>query len=210
MRALGSRGALHLRAPELSVQNASALVELALTLAEEQFRTECWLVITDRVDIAMIARARGIQLTGASLLVADACRVALAIHQRRAGSSTECDVAVGASVHSLEEGIGARLDGANWGVVSHVLASAAQAPPAREPSLLPVRAREEAWTELVGQVTRASGIPIVAIGGVLPHHVAALRRLGVHGVAAIRGVWDHENAAHAACEYLSAYDSAVG
>jgi thiamine monophosphate synthase len=42
---------------------------------------------------------------------------------------------------------------------------------------------------------------------VTPGHVGGLRAIGVHGFAAIRGVWDAESAEAAAAEYLAAYDA---
>ena len=178
MRAMGPRGALQLRAARMAQDKPAHFLELALTLVEEQVRTGAWLVINDRVDVALIACARGVQLTRNSLDVPDAMQVVL--KRSAPGESPAC--AIGASVHSLEEGIAARLAGAEWGVVS---------------------------TTLVEQLVRYSGIPIVAIGGVTPHHVAPLRRAGAYGVAAIRGIWDVEDSERAVLDYLSGYDSEV-
>jgi thiamine monophosphate synthase len=50
----------------------------------------------------------------------------------------------------------------------------------------------------------------VAIGGIVPQHVAPLRRLGARGVAAIRGIWDADHSERAVIDYLSAYESGVG
>jgi thiamine monophosphate synthase len=36
----------------------------------------------------------------------------------------------------------------------------------------------------------ALGLPVVAIGGITPERVAAVRAAGAYGVAAIRGLWD--------------------
>jgi thiazole tautomerase (transcriptional regulator TenI) len=108
--------------------------------------------------------------------------------------------AIGASVHSLEEGIAARFAGATWGVVSDVLAahpSSADHDPESGPLLL-------------DRLVRYSGMPIVAIGGIVPQHVTPLRRAGVHGIAAIRGIWDADHSERAVLDYLSAYDSEVG
>ena len=178
MRAMGPRGALQLRAARMAQDTPAQFLELALTLVEEQERTGAWLVINDRVDVALMACARGVQLTRYSLDVPDAMQVVL--KASAPGGSPAC--AIGASVHSLEEGIAARLAGAEWGVVS---------------------------TALVEQLVRYSGIPIVAIGGVTPHHVATLRRAGAYGVAAIRGIWDVEHSERAVLDYLSGYDSEV-
>jgi thiamine monophosphate synthase len=66
-------------------------------------------------------------------------------------------------------------------------------------------ARPRALRELVA----ACGVPVVVIGGVTPGHVKALRGLGVHGVAAIRGIWDLDSATDAAGAYLAAYDGSA-
>jgi thiamine monophosphate synthase len=202
MRATRERGALHLRAPKILEEGGAAFVELALALAEEQERTGAWVVINDRVDVALIVCARGVQLTGRSLEVSDAAQITIDAAARKGRNATPT-LAIGASVHSLEEAIAARIAGAAWGVVrdSPIMAPGGAKPNARR------RAQDPA---LLGQLVRFSGIPIIAIGGVLPTHVAELRRAGVHGIAAIRGVWDVEHSERAAIDYLSAYDSEVG
>ena len=198
MRAMRGRGALHLRAPKTMEEHAAALLELALALAEEQERTGAWLVISDRVDVALMVSARGVQLTGRSLDVSDATQIVLrASHRNVTGAS---NVVIGASVHSLEEAIAARLGGASWGVTRDVLPN----------RLRPDGARIDDGPELLNRLVRFGGIPIIAIGGVLPMHVAELRRAGAHGIAAIRGVWEVEHSERAAIDYLSAYDSEVG
>ena len=201
MRAMGPRGALQLRAARMAQDRPAQFLELALTLVEEQERAGAWLVINDRVDVALLACARGVQLTRYSLDVPDAMQVLL--KTSAPGGSPACTI--GASVHSLEEGIAARLAGAEWGVVSDVLAAAVKGRDG--PSTSP--ARDTAGAALFEQLVMFSGIPIVAIGGVTPHHVAALRRAGAYGVAAIRGVWDVEDSERAVLDYLSGYDSEV-
>lgn len=202
MRAMGARGALQLRASRMACDDSARFVELALTLAEEQERTGAWLVVNDRVDVALIVCARGVQLTARSLDVADAVQVL-------AKSKAECSAqpAIGASLHSLEEGVAARLAGASWGVVSDVLAPHASSP---NDDANARNAIEDSGLVLLERLVRYSGIPIIAIGGIVPQHVAPLRRLGVRGVAAIRGIWDVDHSERAAVDYLSAYESEVG
>lgn len=202
MRAMGPRGALQLRAARMAKDKPAHFLELALTLVEEQERTGAWLVINDRVDVALIACARGVQLTRYSLDVPDAMQVLL--KRGAPGGSPAC--AIGASVHSLEEGIAARLAGAEWGVVSDVLAAPAKD---RDRPTATSQARDETGAALLEQLVRYSGMPIVTIGGVTPHHVAPLRRAGAYGVAAIRGIWDVEHSERAVLDYLSGYDSEV-
>ena len=203
MRAMGRRGALQLRAARMAQEKPARFVELGLTLVEEQERTGAWLVINDRVDVALIVCARGVQLTRHSLDVPDAMQVLLA----KGGSGDSPACAVGASVHSLEEGIAARLAGAAWGVASDVLAAPTKE---RDNGGAISQSRDEAGPVFLEQLVRYSGIPIVTIGGVTPNHVAALRRAGAYGVAAIRGIWDVEDSERAVLDYLSGYDSEVG
>ena len=203
MAVLGARGAIQLRAPELAAHAGGELLDLARELVAEQARTGAWLVVNDRVDIALIAGARGIQLAGQSMDVVDACRVAASQH-------TGAEPVVGASVHSLEEAVAARLAGAGWGVTGHLFRHVGARDVAHSPSS---RAAAETLPEgmaLLDQLVRFGGIPIVVIGGIVPQHIPPLRKLGVHGVAAIRGIWDADNAERAAADYLSSYDAQVG
>lgn len=179
MRALGERGALHLRASRLSGARFQSLAE---GLAAAQGLTGCWLIVNDRIDIALASGARGAQLTSRSLTAEDA---------RRLGPS----LALGASVHDVDEGLRAAAAGADWLVAGHVFAS----PP---PHATSYRAP---WVEAL---VAATTVPVIAIGGVRPEHAAALRLAGVHGAAVIRGIWDAPNAEQAASDYLSAHDDA--
>ena len=202
MHAMAARGALQLRAPRMAQEEPARFVEMALTLVEAQERSGAWLVVNDRVDVALIVCARGVQLTARSLNVGDALQVIIkGSNQCGTGALT----AIGASLHSLEEGIAARLAGATWGVVGDVLAAHEPAKDAWNAQ----RPGEESGPALLERLVRYSGMPIVAIGGIVPQHVAPLRRVGVHGVAAIRGIWDVEHSERAVIDYLSAYDSEV-
>src|SRR5690606_18961552 len=69
MQVLGPRGAVHLRARILPARRLLALAE-ALRLAEQE--TGCWLVVNDRLDVALGTGARAVQLTSRSMRIADA------------------------------------------------------------------------------------------------------------------------------------------
>ena len=174
MRALGTRGAVHLRALHTA---GARLYGVARELVELQRSTGAWLVVADRVDLALAVGARGAQLTSRSISVADTLSVANTL-------------AVGASVHSLADARVATAQGAAWLVVGQ----------------LTVDRRGVAGPRALREVATEGGRPVIVIGGVTPGHVRGLRSLGVHGVAAIRGIWESESAEGAASEYLVAYD----
>lgn len=177
MQAAGTRGAVQLRAPRTE---GAVLFELAMLLAEEQRRTGAWLVLNDRLDIALGVAASAVQLTGQSMTLEDARRV------------TE-SLAIGVSVHDLAEGNAARQLGAAWGVVNMHAGEDGGAN------------GELGGLALARQLVGGE-MPVVVIGGVTAERVPSLRALGVYGVAAIRGIWDDVDAGRAAIRYLSQHD----
>jgi len=108
MGALGSRGALHLRAGRATAAQLQALGE---TLAAAQLVTGAWLVVNDRIDVALAVRARAAQLTSRSLTAADARHAAPLL-------------AIGASAHGVPEGVEAAAQGADWLVAKRVVVQA--------------------------------------------------------------------------------------
>ena len=122
------------------------------------------LFVNDRLDIALACGAAGVQLGRGSLAPEAARRL-------------NAEWWVGASVHDLAEAQAARLAGADYLVLGPVFRTATD--PERDP--LEPHALE---------AVVALGLPVVAIGGVTPGRVAALTGAGVHGVAAIRALWD--------------------
>ncbi|HLB10424.1 MAG TPA: thiamine phosphate synthase [Gemmatimonadaceae bacterium] len=182
MHALGPRGAVHLRARYLT---AAQIYALALALGDAQESTGCWLVVNERLDVALAARTHAAQLTTRSLTVADARLVA-------------GELPLGASVHSAVEALVAQRDGADWVVAGHVFPTASH-------SGMPGRG-----AELVAAVAATTTLPCIAIGGVRPANVGALRDAGAYGVAAITGIWGAASAEAAASDYLSHYDGARG
>lgn len=177
MHAGGPRVAVHLRAPRLGGRR---LHELACELATLQRETGAWLIVTDRADVALTAGARGVQLTSRSMSASDARRVAPLL-------------AIGASVHSSEDAASAVSGGAQWVVAGHAVGT--EAHPGDQPRGL----------GFIERLVAACILPVIAIGGVRPEHVPALRLAGAYGVAAIRGIWQAGDGGAAVIDYLSAY-----
>lgn len=180
-RALGRRGAIHLRAPAWP---AAAIYELASALAPMQDETGGWLVINDRVDVGLAAAARGVQLRETSLDVRDALTAA---HRTTGGLGRA--ICFGVSVHDANAARSAAAGGASWVMAGSVYATASH--PGGQP-------QGEAFIQEIA----TCGVPVIAIGGIQPSHSERLRSLGAHGVAAIRGIWDTPDPARAAAAYL--------
>ena len=162
MRALGPRGALHLRSSRL---NGKQFYEIATLLGVMQKTTGCWLIVNDRVDVAAATGARGIQLASHSMGIRDSLKVS--------------GLPVGASIHSVDEAIDAEKSGAAWCVAGTVFETPSHS------------GRSPARVEFIQQVVAAVTIPVIAIGGIRPEDVQALKHAGAHGVATIRGAsWD--------------------
>jgi thiazole tautomerase (transcriptional regulator TenI) len=179
MRALGLHGAIHLRA---RYATAAALYQLAIALVETQNETGCWLVANDRVDLALGAGLMGAQLTSRSMSMIDARRIAPALP-------------LGASVHTAAEADAAARAGADWVVAGNIFATRSHP------------GEDGKGDGLITQIVERCPAVCIAIGGIRPEHVHRLRQAGAHGVAAISGIWNAENAEAAAIDYLSAYDA---
>lgn len=175
MQACRRRVAIHLRATETS---AYRLLELALELRVISEQTGSWVLINDRVDIAMIAGVTGAQLTSRSLTIADARRIAP-------------DMVLGASVHATADAWMTAQSGATFLVAgAHGDDVASHADPMR----------------FVHEVVEAAdGCPVIAVGGMTPERMHEVVRAGAVGVAAARGIW-LDDAVSATRRYLAAYD----
>jgi thiazole tautomerase (transcriptional regulator TenI) len=170
--ALGDQGAVHLRARN----NARRVYELASQLARVHQRTRCWLVINDRIDIALACGVSTIQLPTRSFAVADA---------RELSPSFQ----IGVSVHHADDVHAAARDGADWVIAGPVFETPSH------PNATP---RGVEW---VGELAEI-GPPVIAIGGIVPENVRRVIANGAHGVAAISGIWGEQDPAKAARRYL--------
>ncbi|MDZ7631389.1 MAG: thiamine phosphate synthase [Gemmatimonadaceae bacterium] len=145
MKACRSRIAIHLRAAEIT---AHRMLELALELRVIAEVTGSWVLINDRVDIAMVSGVTGAQLTSRSLAIADARRIAP-------------QMVLGASVHATADAWLTAQSGATFLVAGAARGDVAQQPPTRtavRPAI--------SWR-------RAEGCPVVAVGGITPESGAS-------------------------------------
>jgi thiamine-phosphate pyrophosphorylase len=134
------------------------------------------LFVNDRLDVALAARAAGVQLTRSSLGPVEARRL-------------DPSWWIGVSVHDLREAQAARTATADYLLVGPVFPTPTH--PGRPP-----------LDRAVLRDIAGLGLPIIAVGGVGPERIADLRDAGVHGVAAIRALWDASDPAEAARRLL--------
>jgi thiamine-phosphate diphosphorylase len=174
LSALGPRIAIHLRD---RTATGRRLAEMASALAAVLAGSGTPLIINARPDIAAAVAASGVQLGAGDLTVADA-RVLLP-HQW-----------IGRSVHHAGEGLAAARAGADYLVAGTIFASASHA------------GVEPGGTALLTELV-ATGLPVIAIGGVTPARAGLVHESGAHGVAAIRGIWDAPDPLEAATQMLA-------
>lgn len=179
--AAGTAVALHVRGP---ATGARRLWELTRRLRPAAATSGARLMVSDRVDVARLARADGVHLGGRSLSVAVARRLL-------SGGAL-----VGVSVHDREAAAEAAADGADYLVVGTIF---------RTPSH---PGRPGAGPGLLRTIAAAVPLPLVAIGGVTPGRVGACLDAGAHGVAVLRGVWEASDTERAVSGYLEAMGAA--
>jgi thiamine-phosphate diphosphorylase len=174
----GSHVALHVRGPRASGAEVFRSAAQLRALAEQ---VGGWVVVNDRLDVALALGFPAVHLGGRSLDVRDARRVAGA------------GVALGVSTHSLAEVSTAMTAGADYLFAGPIYATQSHSGVA---GIGPV-----ALTDLVRAATNT---PVIGIGGIDSTRVAEVMRSGCHGVAVIRGIWDAPDPVEAVAEYISA------
>ena len=178
LRAGGSRVAIHLRGHHT---DGAALERLARTLSTERGRGG-WLVINDRLDVAGIVGADGVQLGRRSLPLHVARR-----HLPHAR--------FGVSVHSVDEARAAAE--ADWLVVGTIYETPTHP------------GRRGAGPAHLSGVARIVARPLIAIGGLTPERVGPVRDAGASGVAVSRGIWGAVDPLAALDHYLAAWEKAA-
>lgn len=126
------------------------------------------IVVNDRLDVALAAGAAGVHLGRASVQAADVVRWC------RAGNAPQ-GFLIGVSCHRFEEVQEAEASGVDYAFFGPVFDT---------PSKRPFGAPQ--GIARLGEVCRAVGIPVLAIGGVEEENAISCIRAGAAGVAAIR------------------------
>jgi len=152
--------AVHVRARD---RGAGELLAVA-QVARRAIVPPAVLLVNDRVDIALLSEADGVQLPERGLPPEDARRL---LGRGRL---------VGCSVHSVSAAERAARAGADFLLFGNVYETASKP------------GRAAAGLEALQAVARAVPRPVVAIGGITPERVPAVLAAGARGVAVIRGI----------------------
>lgn len=177
INACGADLAVHLRGHNTDGATLHALAERLRALCA---LTDAWLVVNDRIDVAMAAGAQGVQLGAQSLPIADT-RTLVGLGCR-----------IGVSTHDPDESAFAAADGADWILMGTIFDSATH------PGVRP------AGLDALRDCVERTAAPVVAIGGITPERVAQVEATGAHGVAVLGGVWRAADPRAAAQRYRDA------
>ena len=181
LEAGGPSLAFHLRVPGASGRFLHQRARALLAPAEA---AGARLLVNDRLDVALTAKAHGAQVGARSLSPADARKV---LGPQRL---------LGASVHDAEAARQAAEDGADFLLVGTIY------PSASHPE------RRGAGPERIRHVADRL-CPVLAIGGVTPGRVPEVLEAGAWGVAVVQAVWAAPDPAEAVEELVAAVDRAA-
>jgi thiazole tautomerase (transcriptional regulator TenI) len=176
--------AIHIRGPRT---DGGTLHHLAAELRRRTEGAPGWLVVNDRVDVALSVRADAIQLGSRSLrpeelpVVATGLRIGVSVHAPDELRTTE------GGMQRLGR---SRVD---WWLVGTVFPTPSH--PGRAGG---GRARVAAFSATASAAT-------IAIGGITPERVGGVLDAGAHGAAVLRGVWDATDPVAAVQRYLSMF-----
>lgn len=126
------------------------------------------IIINDRVDLAFLTQCAGVQLAYHSL-------------PTQLVKEGYLNLAIGKSVHSLEEAMEAEKAGADYLLYGHIFESKSK------PELLPK------GLEQLSILTQSVDVPIIAIGGITVDNLPAIMDAGAKGVAVMSTVWEAAN-----------------
>ncbi|QOR67366.1 thiazole tautomerase TenI [Cytobacillus suaedae] len=134
------------------------------------------IIINDRVDVATVTRVAGVQLGYTSLDV-------------QSVKSRFPELKIGCSIHSKEEVVTAKKNGANFCLFGHIYSTKSK------PGVAP-----RGITGLK-DVVNATTLPVIAIGGIQPQNTLDVIKAGAAGIAVLSGVLLASNPLGAVKEY---------
>lgn len=171
----GGVRALQLREKDLSPEEIFFLAQKVRSLTGKYGAK---LFINDRVDIAHMVKADGVQLTENSVSAAE-------VRQNFP------DLLVGVSTHSMESACQAESAGAHFITFSPIFETPSKMEFGPPQGLEQLRA-----------VCREVKLPVLALGGISKNRVLTVLEQGAFGVALISGIWNGPDIKQESFEYM--------
>jgi thiazole tautomerase (transcriptional regulator TenI) len=134
------------------------------------------ILVNDRVDVAAVMEAEGVQLAHHSLGVSEV-------------KSKFPSLAIGASVHSKEEAVTLNEEGADFLLFGNVYATSSK------------EGKPGVGSLEVRNLVNAVDLPVIAIGGIKPGNVQEINSTGAAGIAVLSGIFLSQEPVKAAREY---------
>ena len=166
-------------------QTTRELMAAASGVAGECDAGNALLVVDDRVDVAAALGAPAVHL-GRDDLPADVARRLLGV-----------EVIIGGTANSLEEALKVAETPIDYLGVGPVYGTRSKANPAPDTGL-----------DLLREIVEACGLPVIAIGSIVPERVSDVLATGAFGVAVLSGVVCQPDPVSAARRYREAIDGA--
>jgi thiamine-phosphate pyrophosphorylase len=167
---------IQIREKDLPAADLLSLVREAVRAVKESI-DKPRVIVNDRIDIALAARAAGAHLGSESVALRDAVRWC------RGGNAPD-GFLIGVSCHHMDEAREAEISGANYLFFGPVFDT-----PSKRSFGSPQGPAQ------LAQICHAIRIPVIAIGGVNEKNAAECMKAGAAGVAAIRLFQEQKNLA---------------
>lgn len=167
---------LQLRDKEASTRD---LLNTALELKALCDNFSAWFVVNDRIDVAMASGAHGVHL-GQSDMPAGIAR-----------SLMGPDAVIGVSARTTAEAVEAAEAGADY-IAANLVFSTNTKSGLGEPLGL----------EMVKELSRASSLPLIAIGGIKPENASSVINAGCAGVAVVTAIMNANSPAEEVEKFL--------
>lgn len=151
---------IHLREKQKSAAELYKVIQFLLTSGIPSSK----IIVNDRIDVAQVTQVAGVQLAYHSLEVASV-------------KKSFPSLRIGKSIHSVTEAKEAEASGANYLLFGHIYKSHSK--PTKQPTGL----------KELHHIVKAVTIPVIAIGGIQPHHVNDVLETGAKGIAVMSGIF---------------------
>ncbi|KMY53871.1 hypothetical protein AC623_07725 [Bacillus sp. FJAT-27231] len=168
---------IHIREKQRSAKELFHWVEIFIANGVPKEK----IIINDRVDVALAAGAGGVQLTENSLPL-------------QSVKEFSQQMKVGCSIHEPATAAKIAAEQVDWLLFGHIYETASK------------QGKKPRGLGRLKKTVRASSVPVVAIGGVMPKHIQEIKTAGAKGIAVMSGIFASKEPGKAAARYRHEID----